>query len=100
MTITNKHFLIQRLIEEEVIVKRERNLKAFRRGLQAMEFLSLLVKFPSLMQPFFVVESKPLCPDDFLALAETPTPKNQLEAQAWIYFKEFVSFLQSKLSHR
>ena len=93
VTMRNKHSFVQRLIDEEVIVKRERNLKAFRQGLQAMNFLSLVVKFPSLMQPFFVAAEsfRPLSPDEFFKLAEVPCPENQSEDIAWLYFKDFVT---------
>ncbi len=90
VTMRNKHSFVQRLIDEEVIVKRERNLKAFRQGLQAMNFLSLVVKFPSLMQQFFVAAEsfRPLSPDEFFKLAEVPCPENQSEDIAWLYFKD------------
>ena len=95
ITSHNKAVLIQRLIDEDVIVRRERNMKAFRRGLEALGFLKLPIKHTSLMKHFFVVEHKALTPEEFLGLV-TCNPSMNPEKRAHDFFKEFVTYVHGK----
>ena len=97
VTIENKASLVQRLIDEEVVIKRERNLKAFRKGLETLGLLHLLTSYPSLMKPYFVMECNPLTPAKFFSLVKYCFPKTDIETQALDFFKEFVTALHGML---
>ena len=79
VTIENKASLVQRLVDEEVIIKRERNLKAFRKGLETLGLLQLVIDYPSLMKPYFVMESNSLTPAEFFSLVKYCFPKTDVE---------------------
>ncbi len=94
VTNENKFSLIQRLVEEEVIVKRERNLKAIRKGLEVLGFLDLVIKYPSLVKPYFVAESRALVPDEFFLLVDNLLyTEHEHKNRSLDFFKSFVSYL-------
>ena len=68
VTLENKSELVQRLIDEEVIIRRERNVKAPRKGLETLGLQKLLIRYTSLMKPYFVQDYSPITPDEFLLL--------------------------------
>ena len=56
VTKSNKDALLQQLILEEVIIRQEANLKAFRRGLDVLGITALLEEYPHLLKPLFIKE--------------------------------------------
>ena len=56
VTMTNKSYLLQKLVFEEVITRREGSLKAFRHRLNHLGLVPLLQSFPDMMKPLFVVQ--------------------------------------------
>lgn len=73
VTMRNRSLLLQQLMHEEVIVRREGNLQAFQRGLDSLQLSDLLVAHPQLMRPLFVAEDgKHLTATEFISLIVTP----------------------------
>ena len=56
ITKSKKGALLQQLIMEEVIIRQEANLKAFRRGLGVLEITRILEEYPKLLRPLFIAE--------------------------------------------
>ena len=48
---SNKDMFLQQLILEEVIVRREANIRAFSRGLKVQDMLSMITGYPHLIRP-------------------------------------------------
>ena len=66
ITKSNKDALLQQLIiMEEVIIRREANLKSFRHGLEVMVIPSLLRGYAHLLRPLFVKEQHLLTANEF-----------------------------------
>ena len=93
VTLENKSELVRRLIDEEVIIKRERDLKALRKGLETLGLQKLLIRYTSLMKPYFY---SPITPDEFFVLVVSCNPATRLERQAYDYFKQFVVSLHGE----
>ena len=92
----NKLSFLQHLIQDEVIIKRERNLKAFQRGLNVLGVGDLLKRYPCITDKLFVAQKSPLSPAGFLDLVSSLRPQRQEEVQAFEIFKEFVSYLEGQ----
>ena len=89
ITLRNRLHLLQRLIVEEVLHKRETNLKAFQRGLDVLGVLDL-IKQPEVMRSAFLYDPLLLTVMKFLELLLPHS--NPPDAQQ--IFKDFVSFLE------
>ena len=77
VTHANRYRLIQCLITEEVIMKREKNMNAFFKGLNSLKVGDLLVENPEYL---FVFKEHVLTADTFLNLIESLKPPLQKEA--------------------
>lgn len=93
----NKLRFLQNLIHDEVIIKREQNLKAFCRGLDSLSIGRLIKKYPDTMKSLFVAQKENvITADKFLSLMTNDLPKNENEERAISYFKIFVGHIESK----
>ena len=93
--MSNRHALLQQLILEEVIIRRE-ILKAFRRGLQILELCDLLGRHPQLLQPLFVAEaSASITAQQIRDAISSPCPTHdQDKAAAYNHFMALLTFLE------
>ena len=73
VTLQNKSSLLQYLILDEVITKRERQLKAIRKGLNRFQLLEPLQRYKAVMMPLFVRENQVLVisPDGFESMVSS-----------------------------
>ena len=94
---TNKLSFLQHLLLDEVIMKRERNLKAFASGLNVLGLADVIKVHPQLTRKIFVMESaEPLTPAQFLGLIGSVCPEIEEQVQAYQFFIEFVPYLHGK----
>ena len=56
----NKLSFLQHLIQDEVITRREHNLKAFQCGLNVLSVCDLLKRYPGATKELFVAQNSPL----------------------------------------
>lgn len=93
----NKLRFLQDLIHDEVIVKREQNLKAFCRGLDSLSIGRLIKKYPDVTKSLFVAQNENVITADiFFSLMTNDPPKNENEERAISYFKNFVVHIESE----
>ena len=96
ITHANRYQLIQCLIGEEVILKREKNMKAFFHGLDTLKVGELILAHPEKMKSLFVYQEHPLTADSFMGLVASLRPPSTKEAQAFEFFKEYVYYLEGE----
>lgn len=94
VTHANRYRLIQCLITEEVISKREKNMNAFFRGLNNINVGDLITAHPKKFKNMFVFQEYILTADTFMSLVKSLKPPLQKEAQAFEFFKEYVYYLE------
>lgn len=90
---TNKDALLQQLILEEVIVRREANIRAFKRGMTVLNVSSLLEQYPVLMRPLLVDEGMEMTSQFFKSLIKSKRPDQPHQALSYDMFLEFVEFI-------
>ena len=82
---------------EEVIVRREVNLKALRRGLKVLEWSEVMESHPQLVQPLFVSgpETKNITAKQIRdAICSTRPTNNSDQAIAYDLFMELLTSLE------
>ena len=94
ITKSNKDALLQQLILEKVIIRREANLKAFRRGLGVMGISSLLCGYANLLRPLFVEERRLLTANEFKSFIDCRRPSNSEQSRAYDFFMEFIAHIE------
>ena len=93
----NKLSFLQYLIHDEVIAKREQNIKAFCHGLDSLSIGTLIKMHPDVMRSLFVAQKdNVITADIFFSLMSNDLPKNENEERAINYFKEFVVHIESE----
>lgn len=97
ITLSNKMQFLQHLVQDEVIAKRERNMKAFVRGLDYLEFGELVRQHPEMTRSLFVAaQSGTILAKVFLSLISANRPESKEHARAFDYFKEFIAYLEGE----
>ena len=97
ITLSNKMQFLQHLVQDEVIAKRERNMKAFVRGLDYLEFGELVRQHPEMTRSLFVAaQSGTISAKVFLSLISANRPESKEHARAFDYFKEFIAYLEGE----
>ena len=94
---SNKLYFLQHLLLDEVISKREKNLKAFLRGLDVLGIGEIVKRHPAMAKKMFVMEDIPMTPDAFMKVVASLQPKKAEEIVAYGFFKDFVSSLGGQL---
>ncbi len=96
VTHANRYQLIQCLVQDEVITKRESNMKAFFRGLNMLKVGDLLLNKPDIMKSVFVFKSEKLTANAFmkLVLSLRPPACEPKKYQAFEYFRQYVHCLE------
>lgn len=95
ITKSNKLALLQQLIWEEVVHRREHNLKAFRKGLNILGIVNLIQHNPNITRPLFVFDGNAtLTSQQFISMIESSQPVYPDECQAYERFMEFVTLLE------
>ena len=100
VTMENKASLLQHLIWEEVILRREGNIQAFKRSLDCLQLLQLMQTWPDIiiLKPLFV--SQPAMENvtamAFLGLMASLKPHDEDQQRAYEYFHDFVVHLEGK----
>ena len=79
---------------DEVILKRERNLKAFCRGLNVLGITDVVKHHPNVARKLFIFEEVSLTPSLFLGLVGSLRPDKEEHQLAFDFFKELVVYLQ------
>ena len=79
---------------EEVIIRREANLKAFRRGLSVLGITSIVEEYPDLLRPLFIEEEHPLTASQFKSLIDSEQPSDPLQSRAYEMFMDFVTHIE------
>ena len=97
VTRSNKDALLQQLIMEEVIIRREANLKAFRRGLSVLGISSMMEEHPDLVRPLFIEEEHPLTANQFKSLIDCEQPSDPLQGRAYEMFMDFVAHIEGNV---
>ena len=92
----DKHALWQQLILEEVIIRREVNLKAFCGGLQVLGLCDLLGRSPQLLQHLFVAgASASITAQQISGVISSPCPTHDQEKPAaYIHFITLLTLLE------
>ena len=89
--MVTKMELVQTLIIEEVIRKRDVNIRAFRKGLFILGFLNLCRDHPLLTKELFVYTKQNLTASVFLSLLEPGLPpRSQLSQTTYTYFQQYI----------
>ena len=98
ITLSNKMQFLQHLVQDEVIAKRERNMKAFVCGLDCLEFGELVRQHPEMTRSLFVAaQSATISAKVFLSLISSNRPAESKEhARAFDYFKDFIAYLEGE----
>ncbi len=98
VTTGNKAVLLQHLIWDEVILRREGNIQAFKRGLGDLGLLQLVQRYPDLMKPLFVAQpdGQEVTALAFMGLVESLKPTEKEQLRAYDYFQDLVAYLGSK----
>lgn len=95
INMANRHALLQQLVFEEVIIRREGNLKALRRGLGTLEWPVLLAKHTDLLKPFFVTgELKAITVEQVKNAISSPWPACPKQARAYDHFMDLISHFE------
>ena len=95
---SNKLQFLQQLMVDEVLNKRERNLKAFMCGLQVLGIIELVKAHPDLTRQLFVSEKKTMTPECFMKLVVSVCPAKPDERRAFGFFEKYVSTLNGEYS--
>lgn len=95
ITRANKTALLQQLIWEEAVVRREHNLMAFRRGMKVLGIVELLQQYPNLTRPLLVAEKSVLSSQQFLSLIDAVKPECPDECLAYERFMEFIAYIET-----
>ena len=82
----SKAALLQGLVYEEVIHKREAQQQSFRQGLDILGLLQLLQMYPDKLRPVLLPEQGPLTGAKYLALITTPHPSGE----TFDWFQEYI----------
>ena len=91
ITKANKSALLQLLIWEEVVKRREENLMAFRKGMNVLGMLDMLKNYPVLTRPLLVAEDDAvLTSKEFRSLIGSSKPVVPEEIQSYNRFMEFI----------
>ena len=93
--MSNKSYLLQKLIFEEVITRREGSSQAFRRGLNHLGLVPLLQSFPD-MKPLFVAQPVKLTAERFLSLIVSLKPQEAKQRHVFDNFFAFVQHLEGE----
>jgi len=91
ITCVTKNSLVQGLIIDEVIGKRERQMCAVSNGLEWAGFLDLIRQYPEKMRPLFVYCGRELTCDQFKVLIDSSPPNQPVEKRAYEWFFEYVA---------
>ena len=84
-----KNEFLQKLIHEEVLLKRLPAMDAFSKGLETLGVITLLRKHSQLKELFLHVH-KELTADMFASLTETPVPTEVEHTKIYKWFLEFI----------
>ena len=95
---SNKGALLQQLILEEVITRREENLKAFQRGLKVLGFADPIRNWPELTRPLLVNDTERKITAEVFKKLIKAQPKDQRESEAYEIFLKFIAFIDGKLN--
>ena len=90
----SKFQLGQTLLIEEVLHKREANIRALRRGMHVLGFFKLCNEYPEKTKPLFLYTPAPLDSSRFFSLMHERTDKpadNSKQAVAFTYFMKYVN---------
>ena len=90
--ITNltKHSFLQNLLVEEVIRKRDDNILSFRRGLDMLDFVSVVQRFPKQCRELFIYEETFLTAAKLQCLITTRRPEEKKQRQAYDFFFTYL----------
>ncbi len=88
--MTNKSSLLQGLIFDELITKRQSQITAIRKGLASLGILRLCRTYPHLMKELFVYSFRPFGAAELMALIAPPDTTTEQSRQAWEWFKQYV----------
>ena len=93
ITLANRIELINGLIEQELVHKRERVIAAFGRGLEALGMLALIREHPCEFKQAFVFQKQPLTAKMFtgLVISKPPLGKRKLRLYQW-----FMQYIQDR----
>jgi len=91
ITCVTKNSLVQGLIIDEVIGKRERQMCAVSNGLEWAGFLDFIRQYPEKMRPLFVYCGRELTCDQFKVLINSSPPNQPVEKRAYEWFFEYVA---------
>ncbi len=93
INLPTKARLLQGLIWDEVVGKRERQLRAFRKGLDNFGILKMIVDHRDLAEELFVFHESALSLEDFRSLISSKPPDGDTEpkkAQAYLWFMDYL----------
>ena len=94
VTMNNRETLLSMLIFEELVLKRERQLKAIREGLKYLNLLEIVKRNYMLFKSSFVSEEKPLTANDLDFEYSEASSEKERNALSW--FKNMVENMNSK----
>ncbi len=82
---SNKGALLQQLILEEVFIRREAYILAFKRGMAVSD---LIRDYPALMRPLLVAEDSVFTSDDFMSLIGSLKPSEPIQLLSFERFED------------
>lgn len=90
--ITNltKHSLLQKLVVEEVIKKRDDHILSLRKGLEVLGFVAVMQRFPKQCEQLFVYGERLLTAAKLRGLIGTPRPQGSKQRQAYDFFSSYI----------
>ena len=94
--VTKSEFL-QNLLFSEVILKRQRAVQAFCKGLDHLNVHKLVKENMEVMRPVFLFDSQQvLTPDTFIRSISTPKPRDRRLREVYSWFFEYVESSESR----
>ena len=96
ISIENKHLLIQELVFDELVRKRQNQLQAMKEGLAYIDFLQYMERFPDLMRPLFIHQEKVLVPVFFKDNMKRPTLNSPPQEKAYSWFLAYIDEGEAK----
>ncbi len=94
--MSNKATLLQGLIFDEVVKKRQPQIMALRKGLERFGIMRLCRRYPKFMKELFVYSDRSFGAAEFLALIQPPTTTSEESKQAWDWFQHYVQSRESE----
>lgn len=96
INLSTKGALLQGLVWDEVVGKRERQVRAFRKGLDRFGLLDMIVRHRDLAEELFVFHESTLSLAEFKNLMSSEPPDKETQPKQAKAYQWFLDYLQER----